>query len=73
MYSNPIGHFPWLILATVLLFTPVGEQIEFTIVTFHFYNWHKLPMVELKIDKKTLLSFEEDKENLIDCVNTNFK
>ena len=50
-----------------------GEQIEFTTVPFHFYNGHKLPIVELKADNNILLSFEEGKENLIDWVNTNFK
>lgn len=24
MYVDPSGHFPWLILAAILLFTPVG-------------------------------------------------
>ena len=52
---------------------PVGEQIEFATVPFYFYNGHKLPIVELKMDENTLLSFEEGKENLIDWVNTNFK
>ena len=51
----------------------VGEEIQFTTVPFHFYNGHLLPIVELKIDENTLLSFEEGKENLIDWVNTNFK
>ena len=51
----------------------VGEEIQFTTVPFHFYNGHKLPIVELKIDENTLLSFEDGKENLIDWVNTNFK
>ena len=51
----------------------VGEEIQFTTVTFHFYNGHKLPIVELKIDENTLLSFEEGKENLIDWVNIKFK
>ena len=51
----------------------VGEEIQFTTVPFHFYNGHKLPIVELKIDENTLLSFEEGKENLLDWVNINFK
>lgn len=51
----------------------VGEEIQFTTVPFHFYNGHKLPIVELKIDENTLLSFEEGKDNLINWVNTNFK
>lgn len=51
----------------------VGEEIQFTTVPFHFYNGHKLPIVELKIDENTLLSFEEGKENLIDWVNIKFK
>lgn len=50
----------------------IGEEIQFTTVPFHFYDGHKLPIVELKIDGKTLLSFEEGKENLIDWVNINF-
>ena len=44
----------------------VGEEIQFTTVPFHFYNGHKLPIVELKIDENTLLSFEEGKENLLE-------
>ena len=51
----------------------VGEEMQFVTVPFHFYNGHLLPIVELKIDENTLLSFEEGKENLIDWVNTNFK
>ena len=51
----------------------VGDEIKFTTVPFHFYNGHTLPIVELRIDENTLLSFEEGKENLIDWVNTNFK
>ena len=49
-----------------------GDEIEFTTVPFHFYNGHKLPIVELKIYEDTLLLLEEGKENLIDWVNTNF-
>lgn len=51
----------------------VGDQIDFVTVPFHFYNGHKLPIVELKKDGNTFLTFEEGKENLIDWVNTNFK
>lgn len=51
----------------------VGDQIDFVTVPFHFYNGHKLPIVELKIDGNTLLMFEEGKKNLIDWVNKNFK
>ena len=51
----------------------IGEEIQFTTVPFHFYNGHKLPIVELKIDGNTLLSFEEGKENLINWVNITFK
>ena len=50
----------------------VGDEIKFTTVPFHFYNGHKLPIVELKIDGNTLLSFEEGKENLINLVNITF-
>ena len=50
-----------------------GDEVEFTTVPFHFYNGHKLPIVELKIDENTLLLFEEGKKNLIDWVNTTFK
>lgn len=50
-----------------------GMEIQFTTVPFHFYNGHKLPIVELKTDENILLSFEDGKENLIDWVNTNFK
>lgn len=47
----------------------VGDQIDFVTVPFHFYNGHRLPIVELKIDEKILLTFEEGKENLINYVN----
>lgn len=40
----------------------VGDQIDFVTVPFHFYNGHKLPIVELKIDGNTLLMFEEGKK-----------
>ena len=49
------------------------DEIEFVTVPFHFYNGHKLPIVELKKDGITLLAYEEGKKNLIDWVNTNFK
>lgn len=49
------------------------DEIEFVTVPFHFYNSHKLPIVELKKDGITLLAYEEGKKNLIDWVNTNFK
>ncbi len=51
----------------------VGEKIQFTTVPFHFYNGQKLPIVELKVNKNTILSFEEGKENLIEWVNATFK
>lgn len=51
----------------------VGEKIDFVTVPFHFYNGHKLPIVELKIEGNTLLGFEEGKENLLNWVNKNFK
>lgn len=51
----------------------VGDQIDFVTVPFHFYNGHKLPIVELKINGTILLTFEEGRENLINWVNTTFK
>ena len=51
----------------------VGEEIEFITVPYHFYNGHKLPIVELRKDGKTLLTFEDGKENLIKWVNAHFK
>lgn len=51
----------------------VGDQIDFVTVPFHFYNGHKLPIVELVVDGNTLLTFEEGKENLIEWVKTNFE
>jgi hypothetical protein len=50
----------------------VGSEIEFVTVQFHFYNGHKLPIVELKLNGETLLTFEEGKKNLIDWVNETF-
>lgn len=50
----------------------VGDIINFVTVPFHFYNGHKLPIVELEINGNTLLTFEEGKNNLIEWVNTSF-
>lgn len=61
------------IYSTYIIELSIGDKIDFITVPFHFYNGHKLPIVELKIDGKTLLLFEEGKENLINWVNTNFK
>lgn len=49
-----------------------GDRIDFVTVPFHFYNGHKLPIVELKLGGNTLLTFEEGKEYLISWVNTEF-
>ena len=50
----------------------IGDRIAFVTVPFHFYNGHKLPIVELKRNGDTLLTFDEGKENLIDWVNATF-
>ena len=63
----------YLIFSDEFIELKVGEQIEFSTVPFHFYNGHRLPIVEVKKGKKTLLSFEDGKENLINWVNANFK
>ena len=66
-------HCDYYIYSDQFVELQVGEEIQFTTVPFHFYNGHKLPIVELRIDENLLLSFEDGKENLIDWVNTNFK
>lgn len=63
----------YYIYSNRLIELKVGEEIQFTTVPFHFYNGHKLPIVELKISERTLLFFEEGKQNLIDWVNKSFK
>ena len=50
----------------------VGDIIDFVTVPFHFYNGHKLPIVELKINNNVLLNFDDGKDNLIEWVNANF-
>ena len=50
-----------------------GQQIDFVTVPFHFYNGHKLPVVEVKVNGNVLLTFEEGKANLIEWVNATFK
>ena len=50
----------------------VGDIIEFSTVPYHFYNGHKLPIVELKKNGEILLGFEEGKSNLLDWVNKTF-
>ena len=62
----------YFIYSDEILELSVGDKMDFTTVPFHFYNGHKLPIVELKIDGDTLLSFEEGKENLLYWVDTNF-
>ena len=51
----------------------VGDIIDFMTVPFHFYNGHKLPIVELEKKGDIVLSFDDGKKNLIEWVNTNFK
>lgn len=62
----------YLIYSDDPLELPIGEQVEFTTVPFHFYNGHRLPIVELKSNGNTLLSFEEGKRNLLEWVNATF-
>lgn len=50
----------------------IGDNITFTTVPFHFYNGHRLPIVELVVDNEVLLDFKDGKENLIEWVNLNF-
>lgn len=50
----------------------VGDEIQFITVPFHFYNGHKLPIVELKTSESTLLEFADGKANLIDWVIDTF-
>lgn len=61
----------YYIYSNQILNLDVGDKIVFSTVPFHFYNGHKLPIVELKIDNDTLLVFEDGKENLIEWVNKN--
>ena len=63
----------YYIYSTEIIELPIGEQIYFKTVPFHFYNGHKLPIVEIKVKENTVLSFNEGKKNLIDWVNTSFK
>ena len=67
--DGPVEYF---IYADSFIELKVGEQIEFTTVPFHFYNGHELPIVELKLNGNTLLSFEKGKENLLEWVNATF-
>ena len=50
-----------------------GDIVHFTTVPFHFYNGHQLPIVELKSNGNTLLSFDDGKANLIEWVNEHFQ
>lgn len=70
-YQNELCDYH--IYSDQLIELSVGNQIDFVTVPYHFYNGHKLPIVELKTDGTALLTFEEGKENLINWVNTNFK
>ena len=69
-YQNEICYY--YIYSDEIVELSIGNQIEFATVPFHFYNGHKLPIVELIKDGDVLLSFEEGKENLIDWVNASF-
>ena len=50
----------------------IGDTINFVTIPYHFYNGHKLPIVEVVVNGNTLLSFDEGKTNLINRVNTDF-
>ncbi len=62
----------YLIFSDQTIELSVGDQIEFVTVPFHFYNGHLLPIVEIKKNEITLLSFEDGKDNLINWVNMTF-
>lgn len=62
----------YLIFWDQIIELSVGDQIEFVTVPFHFYNGHLLPIVEIKKNEITLLSFEDGKDNLINWVNMTF-
>lgn len=47
-----------------------GDQIDFVTVPFHFFNGHRLPIVELKMDGDTLLNINDGKANLMKWVNS---
>ena len=66
------GFCAYLIYSDQLVEVQAGEEIQFTTVPFHFYNGHRLPIVELKSNGNTLLSFEEGKRNLLEWVNATF-
>lgn len=63
----------YYIYADEIIELPVGTQLDFMTVPYHFYNGHKLPIVEVAVGGNIMLTFYEGKENLIDWVNTNFK
>ena len=63
----------YVIYSNEILELHIGEQIYFKTVPYHFYNGHKLPIVEIKVKENTILSFDEGKKNLLNWVNTNFK
>lgn len=49
-----------------------GDKIDFVTVPFHFYNGHRLPIVEVIKDDNILLTFEEGKDNLLEWVDSTF-
>ena len=62
----------YLIFADRMLDLNVGDMVDYVTVPFHFYNGHHLPIVELKRNGETLLTFEEGRQNLLDWVNKRF-
>ena len=62
----------YLIFADRVLDLNVGDMVDYVTVPFHFYNGHNLPIVELKRNGETLLTFEEGRENLLYWVNKTF-
>ncbi len=70
--SSPDEICTYYIYSNQILDLASGDHINFVTVPFHFYNGHKFPIVELKIDGNTLLEFEEGKENLIEWVKLTF-
>lgn len=46
----------------------VGDEIVFTSAHMHFYNGHRLPIVELKRGEDVLLTFEDGKAAYLDWI-----
>ena len=59
----------YIIYSNEIIDLNTGDQIQFKTVPYHFYNGHKLPIVEIYIGDECLLNYKTGKEELFKWIN----